>query len=282
MLMRYTLHKLRFFKKDFGISFLFCSTMRGKFITFFNHFTFDMHSASNGHPLHCDCDLYHLKQILEEITNHSSQDVIGLHRFLSWKCQVNTLLTFGTVIMPFMQLNNSQFICAEETSCPDRCICYVGPDGYLYIGQGKANILVDCSGTKQTEIPGFMPEPGITSIAANFLYNEITYFPDCDFKRYHWLKLTYYLNMRGNHLTPDVSQFQNFISTCLVNMKRLFIAYNNIQYLPPSIQDVPLTSFSINNNKLKCDCNNKWMKSWINRSPYILVKEHVYCTNSGK
>ena len=264
---------------------IFClcsSTMRGKFITFFNHFTFDMDSARNGHPLHCDCDLYHLKQILEEITNRSSQDVISLHRFLSWKCEVNTLLTFGTVILPFMQLNNSQFICTQNTPCPDRCTCYVGPDGYIYIDTVIVDLLIGCGGTKQKEMPAFTPNKGVASIAATFYYNDIKDFPDCDAKGYHWIKLTSFLNMKGNDLTPDIPQFRKFVTTCLVKMKRLFLAYNNIQFLPPSIQDVPITALSINNNKLECDCNNKWMKSWINRSPYILIKEHIYCTNSGK
>lgn len=243
-----------------------------------------MQSAMGGRRLDCSCELYKLKGFILKEANLLI-DSLFLHTsalqpstFLDWKCHISSLVTSVSTDQPFLEVNDTLFVCQNNTipSCPKQCVCYSKP----YDG----TIIVDCSDAGLTQLPQFLPLPaGNGSLIVTVEWNQITHLPNCEEKRYQWLNHASFLNIKSNALTPSIPEFETFLRTCFKSLRQLYMAYNNIQYIPQAIKATGLRKFSFYDNKLTCDCTNYWMKKWILESGSLIFHpEKVQCTNKGE
>ena len=233
----------------------------------------------------CDCSLYYLREFIgrEEakalIKNSSYPHVLLLsaNNFLTWTCKVNHILDPDFPIRPFLQMPAKNFVCLSlSLTCHPDCNCYRG--------SSTSDIIVDCTNRHMKTFPKYLPVPSDEGqLIVSLEQNQIVSYPPCNEPGYKWLQHTNKLNLQHNELTAKYTSETDTFLRCLKNVSHLYLAYNNIEYLPMSIQDRKYTNLSISGNKLKCDCTAFWMKSWLQKNSKVIQNAiTMHCQHQRK
>ena len=232
----------------------------------------------------CDCSLYYLKKFIREEAENIITDVVYDGSFLvqhynlqSWKCRASTMLEPEAQIKPFLDTSDEKFICFDrDLPCPKDCTCYRGAH--------NLNIYVDCSHLALVKMPRNLPVPsGGGQLHVNLANNNIGQYEDCRDPDYMWLQNATKLDLEHNGFTPKNSDHTDNFLHCLTSVQYLYMAYNNIEYLPLSIQYIDYKNLSISGNKLKCDCTTLWLKQWLQKNNDTIQKSQTMrCKGFGK
>ena len=263
---------------------LFFREQKKQLAAFLSFFQFNLESDNQSVIWDCDCTLYQLQRFIKEEAADIIREAVYEGSFLfrysnfqSWKCKVNSILKPQTQIRPFLEMPPEKFICEDKNlTCPKNCSCYRGAH--------SLNIFVDCTGLKLIEIPPNlpMPEPG-GQLVVNLAHNSIRQYKNCRDKGYMWLQNVTTLNLEHNEITPNNSDDTDNFLHCLTSVQYLYMAYNNIEYLPLSIQYIDYKNLSISGNKLECDCTTLWLKKWLQKkNATIQLSQTMHCKGVGK
>ena len=237
--------------------------------------------------MECDCNLFDLHEFINTgeandlIKLASFSHVLPLSKtnFQTWTCRANKILNPEVTIMPFLLMPARFFLCLDvNISCPGDCKCYRG--AYF-----KHNIIVDCISNNLTALPKNIPIPKSSDgeLIVSLEHNRIVSFVNCDEPGYEWLQHVTSLNLQHNEITPRSPVDINNFLRCLKNITHLYLAYNNINSLPVSIQKHRYETFSISGNKLKCDCTTFWMKSWLQKNNKTIINSfNLQCINKSE
>ena len=131
-------------------------------------------------------------------------------------------------------------------TCGGKCRCY-----YL---QDEANVF-NCSHVRLHTLPEETDVPNNTDWQ-DFSYTQLTSF--------HANKLylgnILSLNLSHNNITEIIIEnVQN-----LRNVKTLDLSYNRLKYLPKIFTSLKgLTNLWLRNNSFVCDCDTRWIKTWM-------------------
>ena len=231
----------------------------------------------------CDCPLYYLQRFLHEDAHNIIRDIVydgsflvQHYNFQSWKCRVHPMLDPGAPIRPFLDTPPEKFICVDKNlPCPKECICYEGAQ--------NADIFVDCSHLSLKKMPKNLPIPKMGGqLVVNLAHNNIRRYENCRDKDYMWLQNVTTLNLEHNEITPNNSDDTDNFLHCLTSVQYLYMAYNNIEYLPLSIQYIDYRNLSIYGNKLECDCTTSWLKKWLQKSNATVQRsQNMFCKGFG-
>lgn len=241
----------------------------------------------HGKMLQCDCNLFDLKTfiyqnlpiyqqglVLRSIYPHSL--MLSASNFQMWKCQVHPVLMLDVTQGSFLLMKAESFICKDNSlKCPDKCDCYMGAN--------DSRRIIDCRNRSLSELPrSILLPPSMSQLIVSVEHNNIVHLPECDDPHYEWLKNVTTFNIQHNELTPsNIPLFDRFLH-CMKNVSSLFLAYNNIQYFPPYIQQMDFDALSISGNKLTC-CNSHWMKIWLQEKNRTIQNSLiVHCIDKGK
>lgn len=274
---------------NFRINFCFRENKR-QLAALLSFFQFNVEFGDVNSTWECGCSLYHLKEFIS--TKEAALTIKGAvypnnlllskSNFQSWHCRVNAILqpranTQQLLDTSFLEMPADKFLCQNENyECPQKCQCYNRAANY--------DIIVDCTHQNLTALPRNVPVPSAGGeLIVSVAYNRIENFTSCEEPDYIWLRDVRSLNLEHNELSPkntiDTESFLN----CLTNVSRLYLAYNNIEYLPYSIQRKHYGELSISGNKLTCDCKTKWMKHWLqSKSDMIFLSQTVHCREKSE
>ena len=201
---------------------------------------------------------------------------LSRNNFQSWVCRANKILD-SLRVEPFLLMPARFFLCIDTSVvCPDHCKCYRG--AYF------RDIVVDCTWRNLTQLPKDIHTPrSYRKLIVSLEYNSIVSFVNCDEPGYEWLQHVTSLNLQHNEITPRSPVDINNFLRCLKNITHLYLAYNNINSLPVSIQEHRYETFSISGNKLKCDCTTFWIKSWLQRNNKTIINSlTMHCLGKRK
>ena len=270
---------------SFDINTFTCREEKRQLAAFLSFFQFNMESDNSSLTWDCDCTLYYLQRfIMEEAEDiirpavYEGSFIFRNINFQSWKCRVNPILEPGMHIAPFLEMPAEKFICPNnDTVCPQNCMCYRGAK--------SLDIFVDCSHLNLVVMPKHVPVPDEGGkLLVNLANNNIRRYASCGINSgYDWLKKVTTLDLEHNEITPNNSYDTNNFLQCLKKVEYLYLAYNNIDYLPQSIQYIDYTNLSISGNKLKCDCTTSWMKQWLQKKKSTIQRsQSIHCLQKGK
>ena len=155
---------------------------------------------------------------------------------------------------------------SDEFSCGNNCTCYTDV-------QTRA-VVVDCSNLELMEIPQNLPnytdwlivsDNNISSVNHEIL--QTSFFP-------YLTKL----DISGNSL-DNISNIFDIFTCCSSRLSFLDISCNNLTMLPTIFQNISsLKNLRISENPLECNCENMWMKDWLNNSDIIENSINITCT----
>lgn len=241
--------------------------------------------------LMCDCALYQLSRFINSFEAKSILNpavyphslVLSRTNFQSWKCAVSPILKTVITMESFLSMPYDHFLCASDSlTCPAGCRCYNRA--------GTESIVVDCNHDgypfkeKFSKLPASVPiPPSSGELIVDLTHNLIVAFESCNVNGYNWLRHVTRLNLEHNELTPkNPDHTSNFLS-CLRNITHLYLAYNNINHLPLSIQHKKFAYLTLSGNKLTCDCNTRWLKPWLQSNNRSIAKSlTVHCNDKRK
>ena len=208
---------------------------------------------------------------------YSHSLLLSRTNFQSWKCKVNPILQPDVPAQPFLLMPLKYFLCLNKgIVCPRQCKCYRRAI--------SKDLVIDCINKKLDRLPADIPIP--TSgheLIVSLEHNDIVDFEDCTDSQYRWLEHVTRLNLQSNNLSPkNVDSTNNFLN-CLKRVTHLYLANNNLRYLPLSIQQHKYTELSIVHNPLICDCTTDWLKPWLQTHNKSIVKSAtIHCINESK
>ena len=252
---------------------------------FFSFFQINLEASSISTTFKCDCSLYNLANFINYDTGRyvikgsafSHTLLLSRTNFQSWKCRASKMLQSNITARSFLVMPSELFLCSDESiMCPFQCTCYKRAT--------NKDIVVDCSDTGLNRLPVNIPIP--TSgheLIVSLEHNDIVDFEDCTDSQYRWLEHVTRLNLQSNNLSPkNVDSTNNFLN-CLKRVTHLYLANNNLRYLPLSIQQHKYTELSIVHNPLICDCTTDWLKPWLQTHNKSIVKSAtIHCINESK
>ena len=217
--------------------------------------------------LHCDCNLYDLRQFVYKNqalakvsllsgSKYSHALLLSDSNFQTWKCQVHPTLMLNFTQGSFLHMDDKNFICQDpDLACPYKCTCYKSAV--------DSRMIVDCRNQNLTSFPEDIRKPTtMKELIVSLESNNIVRLPECDDPRFNWLREVTHFNLEGNEITPQNLPIVDRFLRCMGKISYLFLAYNNIQYLPPYIQQLDFNALTITGNKLTC-CNSHWLKTWL-------------------
>ena len=239
-----------------------------------------MESSNISKMLKCDCNLYQMKQFIDnQLINYvapyiySNTLIPDRSNFQSWMCKLNPILGKKRDPMSFLDVDDDNFICInqelnEKKLCPEYCECLSHYD--------QPGYYIKCESMGLEYFPKYIPVPKDgAKLVVSLAHNNIASFPDCDGKGYEWLLNVTSLNIEDNPVniksSLDDVEFCNFdrLLRCLKrgeNIQHLFLAQTGIAYIPQRIENMSLRSVSLPNHELQCDCNTIWLKTWFQQN----------------
>ena len=167
------------------------------------------------------------------------------------------------MLLLFYQLN----VFSDEFSCGYKCSCYTDV---------KTRALVaDCSNQGLVEIPPNLPNYTnwllISGNNISFLNMESSFLP-------HLTKL----DISRNSLNNISNDFIDLFTDCHWKQLSLDISHNNLTTLPRNIQNISsITNLQLTGNSFQCNCENIWMKDWLNNSDTIDDSTNITCIMPG-
>ena len=220
---------------SFRISTTLNHTLKRIMIILLKHF----HFILMNNPIVCDCNIIPFNTAMRE---YMKVGVLSGNEYFykEWQCKHPRQFT-GESLLHVKDVDT--YCKIADSFCPDKCLCYKRHNQNVTI--------VDCNNSGIQVLPKMLPK-GIKDLWMN--NNNISimswrgYFKDV-----HWLDLA------GNRL----SEIPTNIFKDMPNLRILNLDNNLLSYLPITIRNLHLDSFSLQNNRLKCDCHAVWTKWWI-------------------
>ena len=158
---------------------------------------------------------------------------------------------------------------SDEFPCGYQCTCYTDIHSRA--------LVADCSNLDLTEIPHNLPNytdwlilsgNNISSLSQKTLRNP-------------FLPYLTQLHISGNSLGNISNNFFDVFSNCLSRLSFLDISNNNLTTLPRNIQNISsLKNLRLAGNPFQCNCDNMWMKDFLNSSDIIEDSGNITCTLS--
>lgn len=201
----------------------------------FLDFRFDFRESSIG----CDC-------VLEPLMEKSKDFVKTYWRdYFDVKCDSPERLKGRSVV----NLTLDDFICDlnPQDGCPFGCKCLDIPS--------QQTLFVDCSYKGMTEFPERLPVSKYsTNINLNLTGNQITSIGN----------ISYLENITNLNLSKN--QLEDIDEAAAQALKHAHIDLSNnlnLVSLPQSLQYRNMCSVSMSNIVLECDCQSRWLETWI-------------------
>ena len=198
------------------------------------YLTFRINATLN--PFFCDCNLYDMAYDI-----HDSIFLYTRIEEFRYRCGGPPELA-GEDFMHDITLD--RLVCNITTDCPNGCFCQERPH--------TSELYVDCTNGNLNELPKTLPTPRYGNISLHLDKNsirELNYMPYMAFVRN--------LTISNNRLAyADSEVFTK-------HMQYADLSTNQLEYLPESIQKLPLAQAILHGNIFQCACNMTWMKSYI-------------------
>lgn len=250
--------------------------------------------------LECDCNLYQLKQFIQNLTNYVDPYIFrntllpDKSDFQSWKCKLNPMLGQGDNPMSFLDVSDENFICINKTvmDCPKDCECFSHYD--------RPDYYIKCVSRGLKSFPRNIPiPPSGAKLVVSLAQNSISVLPECTSTGYQWLWNVTSLNLEDNPIMVKDNYSKPYCSLdyllrCLKSVEGLYLAETGIEYLPQRIKDMRLKRVSLPNHELICDCSTKWLKKWFQQNDFnahggnkgnltiIEGYQALYCEKTGE
>lgn len=264
-----------------------CRQKKKQLAAFLSFFELALEPANNDIP-YCGCNLFNLKQFIDsseaiDIVSravYSHTLLVTATNFQSWKCTPHYVLQTESVAKRFLDVPDEHFICENSNVfCPKSCNCFNHA--------GKLNsIIVDCLNRSLEEMPANISIPAKGGeLIVNLKNNSINSFENCEDSKYTWLRHVTKLNLENNQgFARKYNHMMPTFLRCLEKVTHLYLAGNNIGYLPLlSLTKRSYTELSIANNPLKCDCKTTWLKDWLReKSKSVIDAESAHCEGKGE
>ena len=206
-----------------------------------------------GNPIHCGCGIVMLTMFLRIMIKHKAWQ--SSRNFGNWKCAEPKQVA-GT---PILSLDTRRLVCRYDSQrCPHECRCYWRP-----YAVSDVSIVVDCSLRNLTKIPQTIPyNPSHTYLQLYLQQNNIGEIP----------ATPYLQNVTSLYLSyNNISFINGDVFPLMTSIRELYLDNNKLQSLPPSIQNLTLQKLSLSVNLFKCDCNDLWIKQWLERNRKVVV-----------
>ncbi|XP_060583918.1 protein slit-like [Ruditapes philippinarum] len=182
-----------------------------------------------GNPIDCRCSKVFI----------TMSEALRIHE-IDWKCQEPSELKgrLMTTIKP------QEIYCPIYShSCPDKCACF------------KRNytntLMIDCRNINMTSLPSVMPAGRLEMWFRNSSLLEIS-------PRDYMENITF-LDVSHNR----INQITTVTAKALGNVSTLKLDYNTLTHLPKQLATMNMSKITLLGNSFICDCNMKWMKSWL-------------------
>ena len=195
--------------------------------------------------LTCDCRDFGLKQYMTDALQKASKHYnLDLTQAI---CSAPTNLRNKSL----SSISINDMVCVIDSDCPLKCKCTEQPS--------TNSIIINCTDAGLTALPTTLPP--LNSSNGFKYYNLVL-------SKNRISRLTYrdYVNVT-NQVDISDSNVKNIdpdVWIAFQNMKKVSLGHN----LLTQFQKVPDNSFTgqqldIQNNSISCDCDSKWLKSWL-------------------
>ena len=90
------------------------------------------------------------------------------------------------------------------------------------------------------------------------------------------------LDISKNSLNNISMDFINVFTVCFSRLSVLDISHNSLVTLPRDIMNISsLKNLQLTGNSFQCNCENIWMKDWLNNSDIVKDSANITCTMKG-
>ena len=136
----------------------------------------------------------------------------------------------------------------------------------------ERTLVADCLRAGLNQIPKSLPKDTDWLILSG---NNITSLQILDLQFFHDLSR---LDLHNNKIKYISKEFVEYLSTHQI-LENLDISNNNLTTLPRIFQNISsLKRLKLSKNPLQCNCENMWMKDWLNSSAIIEDSLNIICT----
>lgn len=206
------------------------------------HFRFNL----ENNPILCDCKINNLAEFID---THVLNGTIPKdeYYFQNWVCSKPREIAGRKMLK--VQAKDTYCEVAVP-GCPSECNCYE---------RATVNrVIVDCRNKYLPNIHSKLPD---ATLELWYNVNNIT-------------KLTHLTKPENIHmLDVSVNKIENIQADTfskMTNLRILRLHSNVLAYLPPDLKNLDLTIVTIWPNPFTCDCNTKWMKTWLETNRNII------------
>ncbi|CAH1794128.1 unnamed protein product [Owenia fusiformis] len=203
----------------------------------------------SNNPIMCDCNMYEIKQFLNELILFPSTPDI----FKSWVEQSITCMYPADVKgKPITKLDGTQLICNITEKCPEKCTCMRKPE--------MKRLEVNCSSQSLEELPNSLPlnqndnSELINLDMSGNLLSEI--------KNRSYLPNLGTFDVSGNRLNTIEDEALDNLNA----IQKWYLHDNQFSTLPSKMKDMPfpiLSNLTLHGNHLVCNCSTMWLKPWL-------------------
>ena len=231
------------------------ATMLSKLGRILTIFTLDI----KDNPLICDCTMMDFQRKIQRLV--ASDEKIDESQFDSWLCHSPDDVRGKKLL----SIRPKHLKCEIHYKCPTPCKCYKRLSGLPS--------LVDCRSVGLRKLPNDIPDG---PVELRLEHNEIRHL---NFPSHNYLR-----NVTSLHLSNNSLQEITLSSFLPLEMKEIYLDSNRLTALPKDFEKFNLSNINIQNNVFKCDCNNKWMKTWLRELGNALEggESGVLCSSGKK
>ena len=204
--------------------------------------------------LTCDCRDFEVKQNIAEHDYYN----LDLTQAI---CSAPTNLRNKSL----SSLHIDDMVCDIKVDCPSKCICTEQPSTY--------SIIVNCTNAGLENLPTTLPP---LNRSRGFKYHLVL-------SKNRISRLTYKEYLIDTNQVDishsNVEKIDPDVWIAFQNMKKVSLGHNLLTQLP-KVSDNSFTGqqMDIQNNPISCNCNNKWLKSWLKSlGDKLVVRTGILC-----
>ena len=215
-----------------------------------------------SNPLLCDCVDYQFAILAQRAAYSSILENVQCKRPVEFQDR------------KFLSIALDDLICKSTTNCVQGCLCIEQPS--------KSTFHVNCSQSYQHDaLPESLPETKLHKYVLKFSGTSLE-----RLEKRKYFNTTTYLDLSNAKIKSISDEFLTLIKHIGV----VHLHGNLLSTLPKEAslkETFSINEFTLYSNPWNCNCENRWLKSWINKSRHMIkFPESMYCEephwNRGK